>query len=406
MNKGIYIQKRSPFYWFRFYDKYDPKQKRKSHNTKIQITAADLEKLKNKKNGEQIKLQGTPELWRKVKAYKKSLADRSFEASTGGKIIHELLLSEGFAEFKEARSIPGHKREIKKKTLINYELAVNHMIAACGDKKIYQYTAEKDYADLLRYFDALKIPGKEKKFKSMSINSKSNYTRSLRSLWNYFCDKNYCAMNIIEPVEPEDKEPDPIPLEEMYEIIKYFQSDEKNPHHYWLVYFLVLTGCRPSSAMVQLKEDIDVKQKVIWIQNVKTGRKKNKKYYAFPIYKELGRLFVNMNFNQGDSGRLFQAYKLNELNYTYPLSFWERGIKVLKLTKRINNYYTMKQIRSTTASFLINVLKMKVYTVKKLLDHADIKITDKHYLKLNLKNVREEMDDFDLDDFIPKDDID
>jgi len=76
-------------------------------------------------------------------------------------------------------------------------------------------------------------------------------------------------------------------------------------------------------------------------------------------------------------------------------------MKVLKLAKRINNYYTLRQIRSTTASFLINILGMKVYTVKKLLDHADMKITDKHYLTLNLKKVRNEMDDFDLDDFLP-----
>ncbi|MBI1939140.1 MAG: tyrosine-type recombinase/integrase [Ignavibacteriales bacterium] len=410
MNRGIYVQKNSPHYWWRYYDKFDVQKKRKSHNTKIEITKVDLERIKNRQDGEKIKLQGTPELWRKIKMYKQSLADRNFERSNNTRLVHELLLSEGFAEFKKVRTVPGSKTEIKKKTLINYEIAVNHMMKACGDKKIYKYTAEKDFVALLYYFDGIRIPRKQfdKKTgeevlveKKMSTNSKSIYTRSLRALWNYFCEKNYAARNIIEPVEPEDIDPDPIPLDEMFTIIKYFEANEEYPHHHWLVYFLLLTGCRPSSAMVQLKEDVDLKQKVIRIQNVKTGKRKLRKVYQFPLYKELQTLLQKMDLKEGDTGRLFHQYKLNDVNYTYPLSFWERGMKILRLAKKIRDYYTLKQIRSTTASFLINVLQMKIYTVKKLLDHADLKITDKHYLKLNLKNVRIEMDNITIDDFLP-----
>jgi integrase len=96
-------------------------------------------------------------------------------------------------------------------------------------------------------------------------------------------------------------------------------------------------------------------------------------------------------------------FKLNELNYTYPLSFWERGIKILKQGKLIREYYTLKQIRSTAASFLINVLKMDIYTVKKLLDHTNVGITDKHYIELNLNEVRKDMDDIELEDLLNTD---
>lgn len=403
--KGVYLRDDSPFYWFRYYDKYENlKSKRKSITTKIEATENDWQRKKVNQP-----LLGTPKLRELVKAFRVGMANRDIENKSGVKLRFDVLLSDGYEEFKKLKSTPGIKNGLKEKTILCYDLAVDHMIKACGDKKIYKYSSEKDYVDLLNYFDEIKIPKKIENPKTgkneivnqkLSINSRSIYTRSLKSLWNYFLDKNYCSKNIIEAVDAEDVDPDPIPLDEMFAIIKYFQADTEYPHHYWLVYFLLLTGCRPSSAMEQLVEHIDFKRKRIKIKNVKTGRNKKKLFYPFPLYKELGSLLREMKFNPEAKGRLFRQYKLNPLSYTSPLSFWERGIKVLKIAKHISNYYTLKQIRSTTASFMINVLGMKVLSVKRLLDHTDIKITDKHYISLNLKVVREEMDDFTIDKFL------
>jgi len=44
--------------------------------------------------------------------------------------------------------------------------------------------------------------------------------------------------------------------------------------------------------------------------------------------------------------------------------------------------------------------KMKILTVKQILDHSHIKITERHYMRLNLKGIREELDEFKLDDFV------
>lgn len=407
--RGVYLVKRSPFYWLRYYDKHivseDVNKRRRSINTKIEVTEADKIRAKKK-----LKLVGNSQLRKLVSSFKTGLATRNIELESGVRLHRELILSEGYAEFKESRSIPGSKKFIKKKTLINYDIAVNHMISACGDKKIYKYTIEKDFANLLKYFNELKIVHKKIKhengkeeiiYKKMAQNSKSNYTRSLRALWNYFCEKNYAARNIIEVVESEDVEPNPIPLDEMWSILNTLKDNSNSPHHYNLIYFMFLTGCRPSSAMVQLKEDIDFKRKILRIKNVKTGKKKKKEFYQFPLYPELEKLLLEMK-PQGN-GRLFDMFKLNEMNYTYPLSFWERTVKVLKNMERISDLYTLKQIRSTTASFFINVLKMDIYTVKKLLDHTDIKITDKHYIKFNISLIRKEMFDVNMNDLLEDD---
>lgn len=183
-------------------------------------------------------------------------------------------------------------------------------------------------------------------------------------------------------------------------IINYFKNEDKYKHHYWIIYFMLLTGCRTSSAIVQMKEDIDFKRKIITIKNVKTGEKKNKNFYRFPLYLELENLLKEMNVNHGDTGRLFNMFAIAPENYAWPLSFWKRRINFLHKAKLIEKPYNLKQIRPTLASFLINVQKMDIYSVKKLLDHANIKVTDKHYIDFNVNRIRKDLEGMTLEDFL------
>lgn len=389
---GIYVQKNSPYYWIRYYDAFepDPKKKRKSRNTKIVISTADQRRINSAKSrNDKEKLQGTPELRKLVREFTTGLNERDIQLKSGFRLVKKLKLSEGYEEFKKVRSVPGSKKFLKPKTLENYTIAVEHFKNCSGDKLIHKYT-ESNYVDLLYFFEE----------KKLSINSRSIYTRSLHSLWNYFKEQAYARLNIIESIEPEETDPDPIPLDDMHTIISYFKKEKRYPHHYWIVYFMLLTGCRPSSAIMQEKSDIDFKRKIITIRNVKTGEKKKKNFYRFPLYSELENLIKEMGVKQGDSGRLFHMYAVVPENYTWPLSFWKRHMKFLKKGKVIEAEYNMKQIRPTLANFLINVMRMDIFSVKKLLDHTDIKITDKHYINFNVGKTRISMADFTLDQLL------
>ncbi len=388
MIKGIYIQQKSPYYWLRYYDKSEPvkSKRRKFLNTKIEVTPGDWLRYHNKE-----RLNGNNQLKEFVKGFRAGLNEQFIKHKTGIRILRELTLSGAFDEFKSIRSVPGKNDYLKARTIGNYEIAVNHLIKAATDKQLSRYK-EDDYNKLLNYFAD----------KNMSVNTISIYTRALSSLWNYFYDKRYVVKNIIEATEEEDKDPDPIPSDEMYEIINYFRNDKdqkKYPHHYWIIYFMLLTGCRPSSAIVQLKNDIDLKRKIITIKNIKTGKRKKKNYYRFPLYNELGSLINEILTAPGGNERLFGAYSITPENYTRPLIFWRRGITNLKKKGIISRDYKLKQIRPTFISFLINILKMDIYKVYKLADHADIKITDRHYINFRLNLVRQELDDISLEDF-------
>lgn len=423
---SIYIQKNSPFYWIRIYDKFekDPSRRRKSINSKIQITPADYKKIiewinkgadpkkKPKINGN----EATKDLLQRVTS---GLVERDLLEKTGIRIKRRMLLSQGLEFFKKEKSIIGDPQALRPRTIKNYEMAVGKLISAAKDKYIDLYNRE-DYKKLLYLFE-FKCPHckailtKEvkqchkchKKLENgpegVNQNSRSIYTRTLRALWNFFIEHDLAAENVIEVIQGEHAEADPIPTEEMFKILQYFKADKEYPHHYHIIYFMLLTGCRPSSAIVQVKEDIDLKEGIIKIRNVKAGRRKKKEYYLFPIHKELHRLLKEMDTGKGSSGRLFPQFNPSELSYTKSLGFWVRAMHTLKISKVINREYTLKQIRSTFISYLINVLKMDVFTVQKLADHSDAKITDKHYIKLNLKNVREHLDEMTLESFIPED---
>lgn len=405
--RGLYTQKRSPFYWVRYYDKLepDPKKKSKSICTKIEISGADLRRIEEAalQNVRPV-LKGTPEVRTFVEAFRKGLHQVWVESKVNLKLGYEMTLLEAYKNFKLARTIPGKKDELKQKTLLNYDKAIDHFIKACGDKAVHLYT-KNDFHNLLRYFEAYSFksstnrktslkPGEKVNLKDMTLTSRSIYIRTLKALWNYFLTEGYVQTQIFENIRVEETDPEPIPLDDMWKIIGFLQGNSNYPNAYHVVKFLFLTGCRVSSAMVQLKENIDFGEKIIRIQNVKTGKRKGRDTYQFPLYGELERLIRDeMKVSSGDSGRLFGHFNLNELNYTAPLEFWTRAMKRLARLGHIKKVYTLKQIRSTSATYFINNMKFDIYRVKKLLDHSDVKVTEKNYIQYNVDLVRQVLDE-------------
>lgn len=399
--RGLYIQKRSPFYWLRYYDKLEPDPKRKSKSicTKIEISGADLRRIEEADlQGVRPVLKGTPEVRAFADAFRKGLHEIWVQNRLKMKLQYQMLLSDAFKEFVTERSIPGKKDQLRERSIINYGIAIEHMIAACGDREVHTYNQE-DFHKLLHYFQDYKFKGIKEKdgtvsFKLLSQTTRSIYVRTLKSLWSFFIKKGLAREQIFENLRVEDADPEPIPLDDMWRILSQLKNNSNYPNAYAIIRFLFLTGCRVSSAMVQLKENIDFNEKVIKIQNVKSGRRKGREFYLFPLYGELESLLRNeMGVRPGDTGRLFGHFKINELDYTSPLGFWDRLMNTLAKHGHIKKKYTLKQIRSTAASYFINNLRFDIYRVKKLLDHSDVKVTERNYIRYDVELVRQVLDE-------------
>ena len=393
---SLYHQERSPYYWIRYYDPLEPNpnHRRKSINTKIEIStsdrqlirAADKEKSKGKKL--KIKLEGN----RKVNKLKRELEDgiveRKIKVRNGIRLVKKLKLSDGYKEFKKEHTIPGDPDALSEKTLENYTRGVDILILAAGDKLLHYYT-EEDYKKMLTWFE-VNTYKRGKKDMPYSQHARSAYIRPTHSLFQWFIKKKYLSDNPIGHYQPEEVEPDPIPLKDLFIILKFL--NERNIEHFKFIYFLLLSFMRPSSAMVQEKEWIHVDEKYMKVRNVKA--KKKKKFYNFPLYKEL-ILFLREYFSLEKNERLFYNYKIGK-KYTDSLKFWDRNLKLLEKAGLIRKKYQMKQLRSTSASYCVNVLRMSVYSVQKLLDHSDIKLTQKHYALIEIEGIREDLDNLDF----------
>lgn len=381
--RGVYIRERSPFYWLRYYDKTEPilSKRRKSICTKILITPSDLTYYKNcKKNNRKVKLKGSQDLIHFLDAFNRGLNEMYIAYKAGIKLNYQKTFNDGFSDFLYFHSIPDTKDELKQNTITLYNIVAKLFLKVCSDKPISEYT-EKDYTKFLYYLDEVKL----------SQNTKSIYTTHLKAIWSFFLSKNYCKINLIIKIPAKIKDPAPIPSNDLQIILNHLRSHSEHIYQYNLIMFMLLTGCRPSSAIVQTAENIDYNNNVIRIVNVKTGKRKGKDYYNFPLYSALRSLLLEINVK---SGRLFHQFGINELDYTSSLKFWQRAQSTLLKYNQISRKYTLKQLRPTFASYCINILQMDIYTVQKLLDHSDIKVTNQHYILHDISNAKNKLDAF------------
>ncbi len=343
---SYYKRKDSPYYYLRIYKSKnlepDPRKRRVSIATKIPVSRA-----------------GQKEIRQLVKRINAGFLEKELHAQLGIKLKKQLLLSEGLDEFLKT------KPDLAKKTIEAYELSATHMIRCCKDKYIHNYF-DKDYIALINYFNK----------KGFSEASKSIFTRHLSAMWNYFVNQGYCEKNIIIKIKSTKTNAEPITFKDMQHLLRYYK--EKNFKQYSIVYFLLLTGFRPSTALALKWENVKFDRGIIRARNVK-----GKRFFVFPIHKELENLLSEMGPKR--SGYIFD-YKRTD-----SLKFFRVDTKKLFLRGVIGNKYTIYQLRNTFSSWLANK-GMDIGVLQTLLDHTDGRITKKHYTTYEMQHLKKQIE--------------
>jgi len=383
---SLYIRKDSPYYWVRYYDVHeeDPGKRPKGLPTKILVTEADKAKraewVKNGKPGKPPKPHGNKKTTELLQRVISASVDLNIEAKTGLKVKSQKTLHSGFLEYLNS------KPQLTEGTIASYKLAEWHLREAIGDKAIQSITM-KDYHKLLQRFSLL----------GTGITTQAIYTRSLYAIFRYFFKKRYIPEVPIIVLKAPKKDVEPIPVDDMKVILDYFESrhlawkDERKKaearDQYYLIYFLLLTGVRISTALVQTWEKIDLQNDIMTAINVKAG---NKTFY-FPIYPELKDLLIKMGPGNG-----------NLFNYSYKRdspAFWKRTIKILAKkdeegNSKIKKEYHLHDLRKTFTSWMVNS-GVDPGVLQELLNHSDIRTTKEHYTKMEagllssqFKNIR------------------
>lgn len=380
---GIYIQKTSPYYWFRYYDKTKaPGERRISICTKIHVTVADRKRWEEARAaGVKAKLQPNDQVKEMVKGFRMGLNERNILNKTGVKIVRSPLLSRCIEEYIAEKSRKGDKKALKRKSGEAYRNAGKRFLEATGkDLAVHKYT-KADFNCFLAFMEE----------KEYAEPSRRSFTTHLASLWNHFIKKKYCKENIIEIYEAsKTKKPEDIPLEDFKNILKFY---ENKPERWEFIYYLLLSMNRPSTALMQERCKIDFDSKIIEMLNVKETRKSSK-HFIYPLFAELEQLIRKILERPvvDDSGRLFSHFAIGKSNYTDSLWWWYSDQKKLVKAGIIKKTYELKQIRKTFPSYGLNELGLSKEELKWLLDHTDEEITENHYLNVRYNSIRERFD--------------
>lgn len=348
---GIYSQKNSPYYWIRYYDKYepDPKRRRKSFNTKIKISAQDLARLNNNK-----KILGNAQVKSLAERFRYSLNERNIDLTTGLIIQKVRLLSEVLNEYLIDKPF------LKSASRNLYNYSVKRFTDILNDRPVNYYTK----SDFNRFIQTLNSD-------NINTTTISTLTKHLSVIFNYAKKQHYITDTIIQIKPAPPGNPFPIPPAELMNILQYY-IDKGNREHRFIVYLMHYTGMRQSSLKMLTWNDIDFDNNYIRANNVK-----GKKYFMFPLHTKLKELLLEY---RKPTGKL--------ISHEYDrFKFWERDIKRMLASGLISRKYQMYQLRDTFATILSRN-GIDVSIIQDLLNHSDIKITKNNYLMTDIDRYR------------------
>lgn len=253
------------------------------------------------------------------------------------------------------------RRILSPKTKTTYKTAVDSFINVCGNNPVDSYTK----ADYKKYCAALEHSKKE-----YSINTLANYTRHLFILFLWLQKQNYIRENIIIRIPEKIVDPEPIPMEHLFNIYVNLMS-RRLYKQYLIVKLTYLCALRQSEAVAIHGADFDKANKTIYVRN-----QKGKRIDAIPMLSDIEKFLSDYDFPEG---LLF--------NYKRPdgiKRFWETA------NNKLGYNYTFHQLRKTRGSDLADAGIDPLF-LKEFMRHKDFRTTQKHYIKINRDKMRESM---------------
>ncbi len=359
--KGVVVLPTSKYYYFRFYDKNesDPLKRRKTPNTKIEVTKEDRHIYEyNHKNHTKKPYRGNAALRAKLLSFRNALVNRDFEFLTdGAKVKSSLTLSVGLEEYLAV------KPNLKKATIDSYKHAMKTLIDFAGDEFVYKITTQQIAKFIIKLRES---------FKEASI---AIITRSLGVIWNFFIQGKHASENVIPKIKTPLVKPSPILPRDLDLIYTELQKKNHPKEQYRFIRFLFMTGMRPGGAIEQRWDWIDMERKVMQVKNVKSDR-----FFVFPIFEDLENLLKEIGVQS--AGKVFTYDK------TDCLHFFARVVKKLTDEKefpdkkdRLSRHYSLYNLRDTFASNLANS-DTEMSVVQELMNHTNINITRRHYVEI------------------------
>ncbi|OGU58261.1 MAG: hypothetical protein A2V66_03480 [Ignavibacteria bacterium RBG_13_36_8] len=244
-----------------------------------------------------------------------------------------------------------------------YKYAVQIFIIHCKDNPVEYYSRNEH-----NYFVS-KL--KERNYSQYSIN---NYVTHLFILFNWLIKKKYITENPFIRIKIMGKnEVKPIPFPDLEKIYNNL-TERKLIKHYNLVKLTYLCAFRKSESIACRKEDFDLKNKIIYVRNLK-----GKRIDTIPMLSDIEDFLKSLDMT--GTGLLFQYSGTHSTK-----SFWRT------VNKKLEFNYTFHQLRKTRGTFLANK-GIEPLFLQKFMRHRDFRTTQQYYIKIEIDQARKRMNE-------------
>lgn len=264
-----------------------------------------------------------------------------------------------------------------KETIKGYERELRDFNRFLSEK--YNYPVFIDDVTLMD-IEAYQLYEKERGIASAS-RSRSLYI--LRSFYNYCCNREICAKNIaesLEPVKVRQKEPDFLTFEEF----KQLSGAIKQAVIKTVVQTMFYSGGRISEIVGLRLEDVDMENKIIYIYEGKGG-KDRKVPIGDALYKILTNYLENIRKTKYKSDRFFALWRTGKVSASYVNRIISEAAEKLGFEKKVSSHVLRHSFASNLARRGVSLV-----SIQKLLGHSDLRTTSR-YLHENLDQLSQDV---------------
>lgn len=296
--------------------------------------------------------KATTEGWNKAREWKeKFLFEQRYKRKhTYLPLTAAMLFSEAYTHIRALT-----EKHLSENTKQLNDRVADLLIGNVGDLPLYQLTRQT----LERFNEMLT---------KYSLSSQSIYTRHLQTIFSQFVKCEMISKNPVTVVKQPSLPVKVIPQKDLSAVLKELTGSRKHA-----AMFLLYSGFRLSDLCALKWEDVNIERGVIFLWNVKAGRREH-----FPILAPLKELLKKLPH----TGAYVLPYRSKD-----SFRFWNRvQVKLWGKTR-----YTLHQLRKTFISKVVNS-GMSLYDVQILARHKDIRTTLKYYTEAEMRRIADEAD--------------
>lgn len=220
--------------------------------------------------------------------------------------------------------------------------------------------------------------------KKVSNSTINNYVRNIKVFFNFMLEEGVVKEDIVTRVKflkTQRKMKETITEEDFRVLLRGFDLTKFTGYRDYIITLLLLdSGMRATECLSIQVEDIDIVEKVIYLQRNIKGNKPRYVFLSYKMAQEL-RKWLNYKDRYIQSELLFPTNRNSLLN----VNNFEKNLN--KVGKRVGIMVKPHQLRNQFAKqYLMN--GGDIYTLSRILGHSSVKVTEQAYMDLTTQDIR------------------